>query len=120
MDLRCVFQEERKRDGEYFRDVIFADDELKRLMEIPEGTNIITFIERYFVRAGYSTKTLTNEAVRIVYGNIYSNPTDNPNVTRSEMSFDIYVKLEELHNAERDRLVYRTHLIAKRLIDLLT
>lgn len=44
----------------------------------------------------------------------------NPYVTRNEMSFDIYVKLEDLHNVERDRLVFRNHLIAKRLIDLLT
>ena len=106
--------------NDILRDVIFADDELKRLMLIPENTNIITFIDKYFVRAGYTTKVLTNESVRIVYGNVHSTETRNPNVTRNEMSFDIYVKLDHIHNAENDRLVMRTHLIAKRLIDLLT
>lgn len=106
--------------NDILRDVIFADEELKTLMMLPENTNIITFIDRYFIRAGYTSKVLSNEPVRIVYGNMYSNQTDNPHVTRNEMSFDIYVSLDHIHDVERDRLVMRTHLIAKRLIDLLT
>ena len=102
------------------RDVIFADEELKSLMKIPEDTDIITFIDDYFIQAGYTSKVLTNQAVRIIYGTVYSNETSNPNVLRNELSFDIYVKLEDIHNAERDRLVMRTHLIADRLINLLT
>lgn len=106
--------------NDILRDVIFPDEELKSLMMIPDGTNIITFIDKYFIRAGYTSKVLSNEPVRIVYGNMYSNQTGNPHVTRNEMSFDIYVNLDHIHDAENDRLVMRTHLIAKRLIDLLT
>ena len=102
------------------RNVIFKDEELKSLMKLPANTNIITFIDKYFIRAGYTTEVLTNESVRIVYGTIARGDAMNPYVTRNEMSFDIYVKLEDLHNVERDRLVFRNHLIAKRLIDLLT
>ena len=36
------------------------------------------------------------------------------------MTFDIYVKDEELHNVGDDRLMMRTHLIADRLQYLLT
>lgn len=106
--------------NDILRDVIFPDEELKTLMKIPEGTDIITFVDKYFIRANYTTKTLTNEPVRIVYGDLYANDTNNPNVMRNELSFDIYVRLEDIHNAERDRLVMRTHLIANRLINLLT
>ena len=102
------------------RGVIFADDELKTLMKIPNGTNIITFIDRYFIRAGYSTKVLTDESVRIVYGTTRSGETNNPMVTRNEISFDIYVNMNDIHNVDNDRLVMRTHRIADRLINLLT
>lgn len=101
------------------RDIIFCDEELKRLMMIPEGTNIIDFIDRYFIRAGHTSKLLSNESVRIVYGGMATGFASD-NVTTNVMSFDIYVKNEHLHNSERDRLVMRTQLIGKRLIDLLT
>ena len=106
--------------NDIIRNVIFKDEELKSLMKLPQGTNIITFIDKYFIRAAYTTEVLTNETVRIVYGRISRGYADNPYVTNNELSFDIYVKNEELHNVERDRLVFRTDLIAKRLIDLLT
>lgn len=89
-------------------------------MKIPTGTNIVEFTDRYFIRAGYTSKVLKDEPVRIVYGDIFGASTWNPNVTRNEMSFDIYVKLDELHNATRDRLAFRTQLIADRLSYLLT
>lgn len=105
--------------NDIIRYVIFEDEELKSLMKIPENTNIITFIDKYFVRAGYATNVLTNEDVRIVYGSIALDSL-NPNVTRNEMSFDIYVKLEHIHDIGRDRLEMRTHAIAARLINILT
>ena len=89
-------------------------------MRLPEGTNIIQFIDKYFIRAGYTNTLLEHEDVRIVYGDIASHETGSPNVKRNEMSFDIYVKQEHLHNVGRDRLQYRTLLIAERLIQLLT
>ena len=101
-------------------DVIFPDEELMSLMKIPAGTDIVTFTDRYFIRAGYTTKTLTNESVRIVYGNTYSTTTNNPMVMRNQMSFDIYVKLEDMRNATNNRLMLRTVLIADRLNTLLT
>ena len=102
------------------RRVIFADDELKTLMKLPANTNIITFIDKYFIRAGYTNKLLENEAVRIVYSEIQGHETQSPNIVRTMMTFDIYVRIEDLHNVGTDRLVMRTQKIASRLIYLLT
>lgn len=102
------------------RRVIFPDVELKTLMKIPEKTNIINFIDKYFIRAGYTNKLVENESVRIVYSDIQGDDTPVPNVKRKMLTFDIYVKIEDLHNVGEDRLAMRTQLIANRLIQLLT
>lgn len=106
--------------NQIIRTVLFQDTRLKELMLIPEGTNIISFIDRYFVRAGYTNNLLTNEHVRIVYGDTGARDTEVPNVKRSELSFDIFVKQEDEHNADYDRLMLRSQLISARLIYLLT
>ena len=106
--------------NDIIRYVIYPDDVLKRLMLVPEGTTIIDFIDHYFIRAGYTNELLEKEDVRIVYGDVDSKPTDVPNVMKNTLSFDIYVRTQKLHNATQDRLMYRTHLIANRLNDLLT
>ena len=105
--------------NDIIRSRLFSDDVLKALMKIPDGTKIIDFIDRYFIRAGYTNKILTDEDVRIVYGSV-SVPTNVSGVTKNQMSFDVYVKTEDLHNVGKDRLVMRTQLIARRLIYLLT
>ena len=102
------------------RKVIFPDHELKTLMKLPPRTGILQFIDRYFIRAGYTNTLLTDEPVRIVYANIQGSDTAAPNVKRAMMTFDIYVKMDELHNYGDDRLQFRTHLIAERLQRLLT
>lgn len=102
------------------RRVIFADNELKTLMKIPENTNIITFIDKYFIKAGYTNKLVENEAVRVIYSEAEGDDTAAPNIKRKMLTFDIYVKIEDLHNVGTDRLVMRTQLIANRLIQLLT
>lgn len=106
--------------NEIFREIIFQDAELKTLMKIPDGTNIITFRDKYFIHAGDATSVLTDEPVRIIYGSVTTGSTGAPNVKSKELSFDIYVKQPELYNAGRDRLVRRTTLIANRLASLLT
>lgn len=105
--------------NDIIRHVIFSDKELMNLMKIPEKTSIIDFIDRYFIRAGFTNKILSNEDVRIVYGST-SSATNIDGVTSNAMNFDIYVKLENLHNVGVDRLVMRTQLIAQRIIYLLT
>lgn len=94
--------------NDIIRSVFFADEELRRLMKLPETISIIDFIDRYFIRAGFTNTLVVDEPVRIIYGNVASSTTDSPFVLRNEISFDIYVKKEELHNVERDRLMYRT------------
>ena len=101
------------------RKVIFKDTVLKTLMMIPEGTDIITFFDKYFIRVGYANTLVEHEDVRIVYGVSGNNDTDVPDVKRNMLNFDIYVKTEHLHDADRDRLLYRTVLIADRLKELL-
>ena len=102
------------------REVIWKDHELKTLMKIPAKTGIIQFIDRYFIRAGYTNKLLSDEVCRIVYADVQGSDTNIPNVKRNMMTFDIYVKQDELHNVGDDRLQFRTHLIAARLNKLLT
>ena len=102
------------------RKVIWPDHELKVLMKLPPKTGILQFIDRYFIRAGYTNTLLTDEVCRIVYSDIQGSATQVPNVTRNMMTFDIYVKQSELHNFGDDRLRMRTHMIAERLLKLLT
>lgn len=101
------------------RKVIFKDAKLKELMIIPDGTDIITFFDKYFIRAGYANTLVEHEDVRIIYGVTGNDNTAVPDVKENTLNFDIYVKTEHLHNADRDRLMYRTVLIADRLKELL-
>lgn len=102
------------------RQIIWKDDELKTLMKLPAKTNIIQFIERYFIRAGFTDELLTDEVCRIVYSDVQGSDTEVPNVRKNMMTFDIYVKENELHNVGNDRLLSRADLIAERLYKLFT
>ena len=102
------------------RYVIFKDYELRHLMKLPSKTGLIQFTERYFIKAGYTNKLLTDEVCRIVYSDVQGSQTNVPNVKRNMLQFDIYVKNEELRTCGDDGLVMRTHLIAERLFKLLT
>ena len=89
-------------------------------MKVPKQTGVIQFTERYFIKAGYTNKLLTDEVCRIVYSDIQGSQTEVPNVKRNMLQFDIYVKNDELRGVGDDGLVLRTHLIAERLYKLLT
>lgn len=102
------------------RKVIWPDHELKVLMKMPPKTGIIQFVDRYFIRAAYTNKLLTDEVCRIVYSDTQGYETDVPNVKKSLMIFDIYVKQDEMRNIGDDRLITRSDLIAERLFTLLT
>ena len=102
------------------RQIIWKDSELKTLMKLPAKTNIIQFIEKYFIRAGFTNELITDEVCRIIYSDIQGSDTNVPNVRKNMMTFDIYVKDEELHNVGNDRLLSRADLIAERLYKLLT
>ena len=102
------------------RFVLFQDEELKKLMRLPQKTSILDFRDKYFIRAGYTNRTLTNEDVRIIYGHINTGSDSNAeSVSSMKLSFDIYVKNEHLYNATADRLQMRTDLIAARIKFLL-
>lgn len=102
------------------REVIFKDYNLKRLMKIPKQTGVIQFTSRYFVKAGFTNELLTDEVCRIVYSDTLSSQTEVPNVKKNMITFDIYVKNEELRGVGDDGLVLRTYVIADRLQKLLT
>lgn len=106
--------------NEIIRKVLFADDQLRTLMLIPKNTSILTFVKNYFIRAGYTNLTVRDEKVRIIYGDARSFDVDAPNIRKQVLSFDIYVKEEEQYNADADRLIMRTQLIANRIMELLT
>jgi len=102
------------------REVIWKDYDLKRLMKIPPKTGILQFCDRYFIRAGFTNTLLTDEVCRIVYSDLQGSDTQVSNVRKNMMSFDIYVKQEELHNVGDDRLMSRADLIAERIYRDLT
>ena len=102
------------------RQIIFPDETLKNLMKVPAKTKIIPFTNNFFIRAGYTNKVLTDEVCRIIYADVQGSDTKVPNVKRNMMTFDIYVRQDELHTAGDDALMFRTHLIAARLEKLLT
>lgn len=102
------------------RTVIFKDYELRRLMKLPSKTGVIQFADRYFIRAGFTNKLLTDEVCRIVYADIPGKDTENPNVRRNMMMFDVYVKNEEQRNVSDDGLDTRSEMIVERLYKLLT
>ena len=106
--------------NDIIRYVIFKDEELRNLMLLPSDIKIMDFITKYFIRAGTTSEPLVNEAVRIVYGVIGTGLANDVRVLRQELSFDIYVKQKNLHDADRDRLIFRTELIASRLNELLS
>lgn len=105
--------------NDIIRYIIFPDEKLKELMLVPTTTNIIDFRDQYFVRAGYTSKILKDEKVRIVYGMIPAYESSAQRIVENEISFDIYVKQEVTNNVGDDRLMYRTELIAERLNQLL-
>lgn len=102
------------------REVIYHDHDLKQLMKLPPKTGVIQFTDRYFVKAGYTSKLLTDEVCRIVYGNAKGSPTNVPNVRIPTIIFDIYVKEDEQRTVGDDGLLLRSDLIAERLFKLLT
>lgn len=110
--------------NEHFADIlvdyIFADEELKELMMIPDNCTIIQFIEKFFIRAGFTSEVLTDQKVRVVYGNVMSRETSSQGVMKNEISFDIYVNKDYEHNYSNNRLLYRGEAIAQRLIHILT
>lgn len=102
------------------RTVIFRDYDLRRLMKLPANTGIIQFTDRYFIEAGFTNKLLTDEVCRIVYADVPGKDTDVPNVKRNMLTFDVYVKTEELRNVTDDGLDTRTDMVIERLYKLLT
>lgn len=101
------------------RNEIFPDKKLKELMLIPEGTDIVKFTDKYFIRDGSTDELLTNEKVRIVHHDTEGFDTFNPNVKGKYHEFDIFVSEDVEHTATRDWLQSRQVLIAERLKYLL-
>lgn len=101
------------------RNVLFPDQRLKELMLVPEGTDILTFQKKYFIRDGSTDELLTNEQVRIVTNDEQGSATWNPNVRVKYKNFDIFVSEKVEHTADVDRLRSRQVMIAERIKYLL-
>ena len=106
--------------NDIIRYVIFQDEKLKSLMLVPEKTDILHFIDKYFIENTSGDEILTDEKVRVIYYDAEGGDTGNMNVKAMYKEFDIYVREDVLHNADRDRLKNRYDLIAERLRYLLT
>jgi len=101
------------------RNEIFPDKKLKELMLVPEGTDIVKFTDKYFIRDGSTDELLTNEKVRIVHHDTEGFDTFNHGVKGKYREFDIFVSEDVEHTADNDWLRSRQVLIAERLKYLL-
>lgn len=88
-------------------------------MLVPEGTDILTFITKYFIRDVSTDELVTTEKVRIVHSDMQGFSTGNPHVRGKYKQFDIFVKEDYEHNASNDTLQSRQVLIAQRIKELL-
>ena len=88
-------------------------------MLVPEGTDILTFISKYFIRDSSTDELLTNEKVRIVHSDTQALRMSNPLVQGKYKHFDIFVSEDVEHTATRDKLQSRQVLIAQRIKELL-
>ena len=101
------------------RNVLFPDEKLKELMLVPQGTDIMTFQKKYFIRDGSTDELLTNEKVRVVHYDKESYFTTNKGVRVKYKNFDIFVSEDVEHTADVDRLRSRQVMIAERIKYLL-
>lgn len=88
-------------------------------MLVPEGTDILTFTNKYFIRDISTDELLTTEKVRIIHGDMMSFHNRNPYVKGKYKHFDIFVSEDVEHTATRDKLQSRQVLIAQRIKELL-
>lgn len=88
-------------------------------MLVPDGTDIVTFTDKYFIRDGSTDELLTTEKVRIVHRDVQGFETFNPNVKNKYRDFDIFVSEDVEHTATNDWLQSRHILIAERIKYLL-
>ena len=88
-------------------------------MLIPDGTDILTFIDKYFIRDSSTDELLTNEKVRVLHSDIEGIRSYNRYVHGRYKSFDIFVSEDVEHTATRDTLQSRQVLIAQRIKELL-
>lgn len=88
-------------------------------MLVPEGTDIVKFTDKYFIRDGSTDELLTNEKVRIVHHDTQGFGTFNPKMPGKYREFDIYVSEDVEHTATTDWLQSRQVLIAERIKYLL-
>lgn len=89
-------------------------------MMIPDGTNIVTWMKKYFVSEALCTELVTDEDVRVLWYEDQSQHTNNPLVNNRRLAFDIYVKQEHDNDATNDLFVSRAKLIAQKLQEILT
>ena len=88
---------------------------------IPEKDrqNIVKFIDKYFVRNPAPDELITNEDVRICYGELAGRPIGKQMINKM-LFFDIYVKNDHLHDVGNDMLVFRTDTICQKMKEMLT
>lgn len=86
---------------------------------MPEGTDILTFIDKYFIRDSSTDELLTNEKVRIVHSDTQGLRTRNQYVHGKFKHFDIFVSEDVERTATNDTLQSRQVLIAQRIKELL-
>ena len=101
-------------------DILGANYKITKIVASDYNPNIDSTITVTVTVKDVYDDPVENESVRIVYSDIQGDDTPVPNVKRKMLTFDIYVKIEDLHNVGEDRLAMRTQLIANRLIQLLS
>lgn len=88
-------------------------------MLVPDGTDILTFTTKYFIRDSSTDELLTNEKVRVIHGDTQGLRGVNRYVHGKYKHFDIFVSEDVEHDATVDTLQSRQVLIAQRIKELL-
>lgn len=89
------------------------------LVPTKDLNSIKAFIDRYFVLDEMGGELLKSENARVLYY-VSEGRSFGDHVRQKYLHFDIYVKREEVHTVDADRLRRREQCIAQRLKELLT
>lgn len=105
------------------RQVLFADEELKELMLIPEDKrdDALEFVDKYFIESPAPDEVMLKEDVRVLFYDEAGKETSHPFVTRKIFSIDVYVKKDKLYGGdEDDYMKRRDRLIFQRIRNLIS
>lgn len=96
---------------------LFADDELKAMMLIPEAErgNIAIFRDKYFVNQPISDELTFTQKVRVLWSDQNPTESNSEHVMYHRIYCHVYVRKTEAYTYGTDRMLHRGKVIATKL-----